>query len=122
MFDPSANRMVFLGYKKDLKGYKLWNPKNKKFVLGRHVTLNKASVVKPTVSWQVKLGKTKLGVSQLEESDASSHSPGSSVCSVSVRISPIVTLGRDRVVLENTEHIEVVVSVAARRTKKNLRK
>ena len=44
------NKLIFLGYKKDLKGYTLWDPKNKKFVSSRHVTLEEASMVKPTIS------------------------------------------------------------------------
>jgi len=54
------NKLVFLGYKEDLKGYKLWDPKNKEFVSSRHVTLDEASIVKPTVSRQVEMRKTKV--------------------------------------------------------------
>ena len=50
MLDSKVNKLVFLGYKKDLKGYMLWDPKNKEFVLSRHVTLDEASMVKPTIS------------------------------------------------------------------------
>jgi len=32
MLDSNMNKLVFLGYKEDLKGYKLWDSKNKKFV------------------------------------------------------------------------------------------
>jgi len=48
--DSSANKLVFFGYKKDLKGYRLWDPKNKKLSSSRHITLHEASVVKPTIS------------------------------------------------------------------------
>jgi len=48
--------------------------KNKEFVSNRHVTLEEASMVKPTISWQVEIGKTK-GVSQWVESDATPHCP-----------------------------------------------
>jgi len=50
MLDSKVNKLVFLGYKKDLKGYKLWDLKNKEFVSSRHVILDEASMVKPTVS------------------------------------------------------------------------
>ena len=53
--------------------------------------------MKPTVSRQVGRGKTKLEISQRVESDTTPSSPDSSVCSVSVGISPVVTLGRNRV-------------------------
>ena len=45
MLDFKVNKLVFLGYKEDLKGYKLWNLKNKEFVLSKHVTLDEASMV-----------------------------------------------------------------------------
>jgi len=63
MLDSKVNKLVFLGYKEDLKGYKLWDPKNKEFVSSRHVTLHEASMVKPTVSQQVEKMKIKSEVS-----------------------------------------------------------
>ena len=86
--DSSANKLVFLGYKKDLKGYKLWDPKTKKFVLSGYVTLHEDSVVKPTVSRQVQMGKIKSGVSQRVMSYAAPQSPS---CSISVGFSLVVT-------------------------------
>ena len=46
MLDSKVTKLVFLGYKEDLKSYKLWDPKNKVFVSSRHVILDKASMVK----------------------------------------------------------------------------
>jgi len=43
MLNSKVNKLVFLGYKEDLKGYKLWDPKNREFISSRHVTLNEAS-------------------------------------------------------------------------------
>jgi len=40
MLDFKVNKLVFLKYKKNLKGYKLWDPKNREFVSSRHVTLD----------------------------------------------------------------------------------
>ena len=68
------NKLVFLRYNEDLKCYKLWDPKNKEFVSSRHVTLDEASMVKPTVSQQVKTMKTKLVLSQRVESDVTPRS------------------------------------------------
>ena len=50
MLDSKVNKLVFLEYKEDLKGYKLWDSKNKEFVSSRYVTLDEALMVKPTLS------------------------------------------------------------------------
>ena len=54
---------MFIGFKKGVKGYKIWDPKDKKFVLSRDVTFDEASMLKPTISQQVEIAKTK-GISQ----------------------------------------------------------
>ena len=59
--NSNANKLFFLGYKEDLKNYKLWDPKIRKFVSSRQVTLDKASMVKPNVSQQVETMKTAVG-------------------------------------------------------------
>ena len=33
--DPRAKKGVFVGFKKGVKGYEIWDPKDKKFVLSR---------------------------------------------------------------------------------------
>ena len=33
--NPQANKFVFLSVKKNMKGYKLWDPENKKIVLSK---------------------------------------------------------------------------------------
>ena len=48
--DPRAKKGVFVGFKKGVKGCKLWDPKDKKFILSRDVTFDEASMVKPTNS------------------------------------------------------------------------
>jgi len=58
---------------KGVKGYKIWDPKDKKIVLSRDVTFDEASMLKPTISQQVEIEMTK-GVSQQVESDATSPS------------------------------------------------
>jgi len=50
---------MFLGVKKIMNGYRLWDTKNKKIVLSRHVTFDETSVLKSTVSQQVERMKTK---------------------------------------------------------------
>ena len=85
-----------------MKGYKLWDPENKKIVLSRHVTFNETSVLKSTVSPQVKRTKAKE-VSQWVEVDGTPPSP---IGSVSVKTSPDVTLGGDHVSKVDAEHVE----------------
>ena len=67
--NPRAKKFVFLGVKRNIKGCKLWDLKNKKIMLSRHVMFDKNSVLKSTVSQQVETTKTKE-VSQWVEVDA----------------------------------------------------
>ena len=84
--DPRAKKGMFVGSNKGVKCYKIWDPKNKKFVLSRDVTFDKTSILKPTISQQVEIEKTK-GVSQQMKSDATSPSLKRSV---SLKIIPTV--------------------------------
>ena len=54
--DPRAKKAMFLGFKKRVKDYKLWNPKDKKIVVSRDVTFNEASMMVSKSSRQVKSG------------------------------------------------------------------
>jgi len=67
--NPRAKKFVFLGVKRNMKGYRLWDSENKKIVLRQHVTFNETSVLKYTISQQVERTKTKE-VSQRVEVDA----------------------------------------------------
>ena len=78
--NPRAKKFLFFIVNRNMKGYKLWDPKNKKFVLSQHVTFDKTLVLKSTVSQQVERLKIK-DVSQQVEVDAT---PPSLVGSVSV--------------------------------------
>ena len=44
---------MFIRFKKGVKAYKIWNPKDKKFIMSRDVTFDGASMMKPTNSQQV---------------------------------------------------------------------
>ena len=79
--NPREKKFVFLGIKRNMKGYKLWDPKNKKIVLSKHVTFDETSLLKSTISQQMERLKTK-DVSQRVEVDAT---PPPLVGSVSVR-------------------------------------
>ena len=65
---------MFFGVKRNMKGYKLWDPENKKIVLIQHVTFDETSLLKFTISQQVERLKTK-DVSQRMEVDATSPPP-----------------------------------------------
>ena len=101
--DPRAKRGVFVRFKKGVKGYKIWDPKDKKFILSRDVMFDdEASMLKPTISQQMKIEKTK-GISQQVESDATSSSLKRSV---SLEIIPTVTQDSDHVANQNTDDDE----------------
>jgi len=57
--NPRAKKFVFFGVKRNMKGYKLWNPKNKKIVLSKHVMFDETSLLKSTISQRVERLKTK---------------------------------------------------------------
>ena len=59
MVNLRAKKFVFLGVKRNMKGYRLWDPENKKIVLSRHVTFDETSILKSIVSQQVERTKTK---------------------------------------------------------------
>ena len=86
-----------------MKGYKLWDPENKKIMLSKHVMFNETSLLKSTISQQVKRLKTK-DVLQRVKVDAITPSP---VDSISVRISPDVTPGGDHVAVMDIEQVEL---------------
>ena len=48
--NPQAKKFVFLGVKRNMKGYRLWDPENKKIVLSQHVTFDNISLLKSIVS------------------------------------------------------------------------
>jgi len=93
---------VFIGFNKGVKGYRIRNPKDKKFILSREVTFDEGSMLKPTISQQVKIEKTK-GISQQVESYATSPSLERSV---SLDIIPKVTQGSDYVADQDTANNE----------------
>ena len=83
---------MFVGFKKGIKGLKIWDPTDRKFLFSRDVTFDEASILKPKVSQQVETRKTK-DASQQVENDANTLFLESSA---SVRIIPRVTQGNDQ--------------------------
>jgi len=57
--NPRAKKFVILGVNRNMKGYKLWDPENKKIVLSKYVTFDETLLLKFTVSQQVERTKTK---------------------------------------------------------------
>ena len=102
MVNSRVKKFVFLGVKRNMKDYRLWDLENKKIVLSQHVTLDETLVLKSTVSQQVERTKTK-DVSQRVEVDATPPAP---VCSTSVMNSPDVTSGGDHVASFYAEQVE----------------
>jgi len=100
--DPRAKKCVLVGIKKGIKGYKIWDPKDKKFILSRNVTFDEASMVKLTNSKPVESEKTK-GISQQVESDATSSSLYKTV---SLEIILAITHGSDPVAVQATDNDE----------------
>jgi len=100
--NPRAKKFMFLGVKRNMKCYKLCDPKNKKIVLSQHVTFDETSLSKSTISQQVKRLKTK-DVSQWVEVDAT---PPTLIGSVSVRTSPDVTPGEDHIASFDAKQVE----------------
>ncbi|KAH9684587.1 hypothetical protein KPL70_013604 [Citrus sinensis] len=74
--DPHARKAIFVGFKGGVKGFKLWDLKDKKFVCSRDVTFDEASMLKASSSQQVE-NKTKE-VLQRVEFDATPYVPVSS--------------------------------------------
>ena len=100
--DYRAKKYVFWVFKKGIKGYKIWDPKDKKTILSRGVTFDESSMVKPTEYQQVESEKT-IEVSQRVESDTTLCTLSSSI---SYEIPPTVTQDDNYVANEDTEYIE----------------
>jgi len=100
--DLSARKGVFLRFKRGVKGYKIWHPKDKKTILSRDVTFDEASMIKPTNSQQVE-GKKITEVSQQVKSDATPRTQGSSL---SFEILQTVTWDENHVAAEDTKDTE----------------
>jgi len=51
--EPRARKAVFLGFKKGVKGYKLWDSEDRKIILSIDVTFVESSMFKTSSSQQV---------------------------------------------------------------------
>ena len=100
--DPRARKCVLIGFKKGVKGYKIWDPNDRKFILSSDVTFDEASMVKPTNSQQVE-SQTTNKILQQVESDATSPSLKRLV---SFEVIPSVTQGDDQVAEQDVDNDE----------------
>ena len=82
-----------------MKGYKTWDQKDKKIILGRDVTFDEVSMVKLTDSQQVESEKISK-ISQQIESDATPPPPNRTIL---FEITPEVTQGGDLVADQDAE-------------------
>ena len=98
------------------------DPKDKKFIVSTDVTFDDSSILKPIISQQMEIEKTK-GVSQQVDSDATSPSLERLV---SLEIIPTVTRSSDHVGDQDTDQGHVMGDVhefiAVGRTRRNSRK
>jgi len=53
--DPRAKKSMFIGFKKDVKGNKIWNLKDRKFFLKRDIMYEEVSMMKLIDSQQVRV-------------------------------------------------------------------
>ncbi|KAH9671777.1 retrovirus-related pol polyprotein from transposon TNT 1-94-like protein [Citrus sinensis] len=124
--DPRAKKAIFVGFKGGVKGFKLWDLEDKKFVCSRDVTFDEASMMKASSSQQVE-NKTKE-VLQRVEFDATPYVPVSSTSknSSTMEVTPIV---EEKVVSsdvpQNEETIDDVDNdnfIATRRPRREIKK
>ncbi|KAH9668753.1 retrovirus-related pol polyprotein from transposon TNT 1-94-like protein [Citrus sinensis] len=72
--DPRARKSIFVGFKGGVKGFKLWDLEDKKFVCSRDVTFDEASMIKASSSQHVENKTTKV-TPRVEEEVVSSDVP-----------------------------------------------
>ena len=72
--DPHARKAIFVGFKGGVKGFKLWDLEDKKFVCSRDVTFDEASMMKASM---MKASMMKASSSQqVENKTNESHCSG----------------------------------------------
>ena len=80
---------MFIRFKKGVKDYKIWDPKDRKFILSRDVTFDDSSMVKPTNTQQVESQTTNMILQQVESGATSLSLERSVSFTVSRKISII---------------------------------
>ena len=124
--DPRARKAIFMGFKGGVKGFKLWDLEDKKFVCSRDVTFDEASMMKASSSQQVE-NKTKEVLQRVEFN----ATPYVLVSSTSEKgsIMEVTPKGEEEVVYsdvpqneETTDDIDNDDSIATRRPRIEIKK
>ncbi|KAH9782721.1 Integrase catalytic domain-containing protein [Citrus sinensis] len=124
--DPRARKAIFVGFKCGVKGFKLWDLEDKKFVCRRDVTFDEASMMKASSSQQVE-NKTKV-LLQRVEFNATPYVPVSSTSKKgsTMKVTPRV---EEDVVSSNVPQNEEIIDdvdnddfIATRRPRREIKK
>ncbi|XP_020271638.1 uncharacterized protein LOC109846802 [Asparagus officinalis] len=89
--NPRVRKAVFVGFREGVKGFKLWDPEDKKIIISRDVTFDEAHMMRPQIPQQVEECQIS-GISQQVEDDVTLQTSDSSV---SIKAPTKVTLGGD---------------------------
>ena len=123
--DPRARKAIFMGFKDGVKGFKLCNLEDKKFVCSRDVTFDEASMIKASSSQQVENKTTevlqRVGFDATPYVPVSSTSEKNSTMDVTPRVEEEVSFD----VPQNEETIDDVDNddfIATRRPKREIKK
>jgi len=57
---PRAKKVMFLRLKRRVKGYKLWDSKDRKIILSGDITFNEAFMMKSPSFQQVEVGRPRI--------------------------------------------------------------
>ncbi|KAH9685902.1 retrovirus-related pol polyprotein from transposon TNT 1-94-like protein [Citrus sinensis] len=123
---PRAKKAIFVGFKGGVKGFKLWDLEDKKFVCSRDVTFDEASMMKASSSQQVE-DKTKEALQRVEF-DATPYVPVSSTSNKgsTMEVTPRV---EEEVVSSDVPQNEEIIDdvdnddfIATRRPKREIKK
>ncbi|KAH9669065.1 Integrase catalytic domain-containing protein [Citrus sinensis] len=124
--NPRARKAIFVGFKGGVKGFKLWDLKDKKFVCSRDVTFDEVSMIKASSFQQVE-NKTKE-VLQRVEFDATPYVPISSTSEKGLTMEVTPRVEEEDVssnVPQNEETIDDVDNddfIATRRPRREIKK
>uniref|UniRef100_A0A2N9GG47 CCHC-type domain-containing protein n=1 Tax=Fagus sylvatica TaxID=28930 RepID=A0A2N9GG47_FAGSY len=74
--DPKSNKCIFLGFKKGVKGYKLWDPVAQKVVISRDVVFDEKSMTKAFKEEKVSSSRKQIAPDQIGLNATKDHQSG----------------------------------------------